>query len=114
MNMSEKREYLRFRISLDVDLVGSGPSEPLSATVENFSRQGIGIILKNGRQPKGPEVDLNLHLESQESPIPAKGRITWMESRSGKNHMGVEIQKIDREAKSDILEMAYQKWKAQI
>ena len=114
MRMIGKREYLRFKISLDVDLASEGEDELLKATTENFSRDGIGIVLSNGRRPKNSNVDLGLYLESQETPVLARGRITWMESRNGKNHLGIKLQGIDREAKSDILEMAYQEWKAKI
>ncbi|MDP8265423.1 MAG: PilZ domain-containing protein [Candidatus Aceula meridiana] len=114
MDSSEKRRYLRFRIFMDVDVIGFEAKNSLKGTLENISRQGIGIILKKGKKPKGTEVDLNLHLDSQKKPVSARGRITWIEEESNKNRLGVEIKRIDKEVQDDILDIAYQDWKAQI
>jgi hypothetical protein len=111
--MSEdKRKYLRFNCTLPAEIINLEPGQDLfkGAKIDDFSREGIKIILNFDVHPDA-EVDLNFRLPDSENSVPVKAKVIWSRSRESHIELGLRIEKMDAEAKSDLFDYLYSQWR---
>jgi len=109
--ISERRRFKRFDVSLDVAFKASkNASGYISGVTKNFSRSGlcfespdVGLTLKD-------LMELEVKLPHNDSFVPVAGNVAWKEQLKDKCLIGIEFTEINKEAKSQILDYAYDRW----
>ena len=80
--------------------------------VNNFSKEGIGILSKESLE-KGKDLELELSIPGDNVPVVLQGEIAWasdpMTSRS-QYKSGLKFKKVANKDRGRILEYIYQKW----
>lgn len=108
---SDRRKFMRFDISLDVAVKTSKESgEHLAGTTKNFSRSGLCFEAEPLGLSLNDEMELELKLPGQNALIPVAGNVAWKEQSAQKCWIGIEFSDINKEAKSQILDYAYDRW----
>jgi hypothetical protein len=110
--MSEKRKYMRFKLSLKGKLALEGGMQ-LSPQIQmvDFSRDGLRITFPQTSFLKSNMIKLEFYLPNRELPIVIEGKTRWMRSDGPNWDMGMRMEKIDAAEKNEILDYAYRVWK---
>ncbi|MBU4254979.1 MAG: PilZ domain-containing protein [Acidobacteria bacterium] len=111
--MSEdKRKYLRFDCTLPAEIINLEPGQELfkGAKIDDFSREGIKIILEFDVHPD-TELDLNFRLPDSEKNVPVKAKVIWSRAKDSHIELGLRIEKMDADAKSDLFDYLYSQWR---
>ena len=111
--MVERRKYMRFEVSVDVEYMvpGNGiPIEGISIT-KNLSREGMQLVL-NKRLVPGEELEFKLRIPGDAAPIYAKGVVVWIDTTQAKDEprAGVKFIQIGPFDRNRILEHIYKEW----
>jgi hypothetical protein len=110
----EKRKYLRFEVIVPVELVeiDGFSGEEAQAVLDNISREGMRLIL-DMENPIGLGTELNFKINSAEQckSCIITGEVVWSKSTGDKMEIGLKIKAIERGAKAELLDMAYNRWK---
>lgn len=108
---SDRRKYIRFEVPLDVIFRPADSESAYSVGItKNFSRHGCCI------ETKSLDLELNANLRLmvkhplKDIFVAATGDMVWKQHVNGKWLAGVNIVKMDKEAKSEILDYAYDIW----
>ena len=83
-----------------------------SLKVNNFSREGVGILSGNLFK-KGEDVKVELLVPGDNIPVFFSGEVSWMKksnSESAKYRGGLRFKKIDDSDRGKILEYIYRKY----
>ena len=108
---AERRRYIRFDIPLDVTFRPAEDGTPYSSgTIKNFSRDGCCIESESLNMPLKENLELRVKHPKKDAFIAAKGDIVWKQHVDGTWLAGVRILDMDKEAKSEILDLAYNIW----
>jgi len=108
---AERRRYIRFDIPLDVTFRPAEDRVPYSSgTIKNFSRDGCCIESENLNMLLNENLELQVRHPKKDIFIAAKGDIVWKQHVNGTWLAGVRILDMDKEAKSEILDLAYDIW----
>ncbi|MFH1552952.1 MAG: PilZ domain-containing protein [Candidatus Omnitrophota bacterium] len=108
--MSERRRYMRFNIFLEAVCRTGDVLKRL--TVNNFSKEGIGI-LSGESFDEGENVEIEVLVPGDNVPVLLKGEIAWAgepTSDSMQRRGGIRFKKIDNNDRGRILEHIYQEW----
>jgi len=110
--MDGKRKFLRFDVPLSMEVKLTPQSQDyIVGVVNNFSRQGLGFVVQNSSvQPRG-SVDLKLRVPSNNETTHAMGDVVWTKPQEDKMHVGIKLTSMDKAAKWEILEYAYNQWR---
>ena len=111
--MSEdKRKYLRFECTLPAEIINLEPGQDLfkGAKIDDFSREGIRIVLDFDVHHDS-ELDLNFRLPDSEECVPVKAKVIWSRSKDSHIELGLRIEEMDTEAKSDLFDYLYSQWR---
>jgi c-di-GMP-binding flagellar brake protein YcgR len=108
----ERRKFIRFEIPLDVIFKPSDNSATYSSGItKNFSRSGCCIESGSTDLSLTDNMDLQVKHPSKDFFVPASGTIVWKQQLGDdKWLLGLDILDIDKEAKSEILDFAYDIW----
>lgn len=102
---------MRFDISLDVAVKTSKESgEHLAGITKNFSRSGLCFEAEPLEFSLNEQMELELKLPGQNALIPVAGNVAWKEQSAKKCWVGIEFSDINKEAKCQILDYAYDRW----
>jgi c-di-GMP-binding flagellar brake protein YcgR len=109
--LSERRKFKRFDVSLEVAFKAvKNADEYFSGVTKNFSRSGLCFeSLAVGFAMNAP-MELELKLPYNDSYIPVSGNVAWKEQFEDKCLIGIEFSEINKDAKSQILDYAYNLW----
>ncbi len=108
---SERRKFMRFDVSLEVAFKASkNAGEDISGITKNFSRSGLCFESPAVGLAKKASMELELKLPYNDSFIPVSGNVAWKEQYEDKCLIGIEFTEINKEAKSQILDYAYDRW----
>jgi c-di-GMP-binding flagellar brake protein YcgR len=108
---NERRKFKRFDVSLDVAFkISNGSDEYFTGVTMNVSRSGLcfesgmfGLALQE-------LVDLKLKLPDTDRFISVSGDVAWKKQGEDKCWVGIAFREINKEAKSQILDYAYDRW----
>jgi c-di-GMP-binding flagellar brake protein YcgR len=108
----ERRKFIRFEIPLDVIFKPSDNSSSYSSGItKNFSRSGCCIESGSTDLSLSDNMDLQVKHPCKDFFVPASGNIVWKQQLGDdKWLLGLDILDMDKEAKSEILDSAYDIW----
>lgn len=108
----ERRKFIRFEIPLDVIFKPSDNSASYSSGItKNFSRCGCCIESGNTDLSLSDSMELQVKHPCKDLLVPASGSIVWKQQLGDdKWLLGLDIINMDKEAKSEILDFAYDIW----
>ena len=108
---SERRKFKRFNIPLNVEFKsGRETREYSSGTIINFSRDGFCFESEDVDLKLEGSIELKVKHPYKDIFIPVTGDIVWNEHLETKYLAGIKVAEMDKEAKSEILEYAYDIW----
>ena len=109
--LDERRNFKRFDIPLNVEFKISNSLEKyLTGITVNFSRSGL-CLESNATAPDISEVtELKIKLPEKETYLTAVCDVAWQKRVDDKFMMGVKLMAMDKEAKNEILQYAYDLW----
>ncbi|RKY40623.1 MAG: hypothetical protein DRP85_08225 [Candidatus Makaraimicrobium thalassicum] len=106
--MDERRKHERFNLVMDA--LCPKDEAHKRVRVRNFSREGLGII-SEGPIPEGVDVELELMIPGESTPVIAAGRIAWImnEKADGEKQykMGVKLRDSEH---GGIFSCIYKRW----
>ena len=112
--MKERRKFMRFGVSLDLNYKVPHRAIEGLAQSRDISREGIGCYIGE-RLPVGVMVRLEINIPSEIIPIFARGEVVWFkESDADKEanfNSGIKIIKMDSSDKARLLEYGYNQWR---
>ena len=113
--LDEKRSFKRFDIPLDVEFKISNSSDKfLTGKTINFSRTGL-CLESNAIAPNIKDVtEIKIKLPEKETYTTAVCDVAWQKRVDDKFLMGIKLMAMDKEAKNEILQYAYDQWLIQM
>jgi hypothetical protein len=108
---NERRDFNRFDVSLDVSfkpLKGSG--KYFTGVTKNFSRKGLCFESQSFGLELNSPMELKVKLPDQDTFVPVMGKVAWKKHVADKYWVGIEVEEINMEAKTLILNHAYDIW----
>ena len=109
--VSERRRFKRFDVSLDVTFETSmQPGEYIAGVTKNFSRSGLCFESRSFAEALESPMALKLKLPEQDSFVSVLGDVVWKEELRDKCWIGIQLREINKEAKRQILDHAYDLW----
>jgi c-di-GMP-binding flagellar brake protein YcgR len=111
--MSEKRKFMRFDVSIEVEYMvpGNGvPVEGISVT-RNLSREGMQISVSSKLVP-GTELEIKLRIPEDAAPVYTKGDLVWVEKAEVRteSNAGVKFTQMSPFDRNRILDHVYKEW----
>ncbi len=108
----DKRKFTRFDIPLDVEFKPSiGADSHFKGMTVNFSRAGLCFKAKELDYNLNDLMELKVKIPEKDDYISITGNLIWIEKfDDSKCLAGITFRKIDSEAKSLILDHAYDTW----
>lgn len=108
----ERRKFIRFEIPLDVIFKPSDNSASYSSGItKNFSRSGCCIESGSAHLSLSDNLELKVKHPSKDVFVTASGNIVWKQQLGDdKWLLGLDILDMDKAAKSEILDFAYDIW----
>lgn len=109
--VSERRKFMRFDVSLEVAVKASeNAGDYFRGVTMNFSRSGLCFESPPVTFALKAPMELELKLPDNDTFIPVSGNIAWQEQFEDKCLIGLEFTEINKEAKIQILDYAYDRW----
>lgn len=108
----DRRKFMRFDIPLDVQFKPSIDTGSLSkGTTVNFSRSGLCFEANSLDYKLNDLMKIKIKLPKKDDYISVTGDIAWKEELGDSRFLaGIIFKEIDSEAKSHILDHAYNAW----
>jgi c-di-GMP-binding flagellar brake protein YcgR len=109
--MQERRKFLRYDIPLQIKFKTSKSEKRYSAGLtRNFSRQGLCFISEDIIPYSKCIFELSIKHPQENRHISVVGDVVWTKQVKPKCLVGIKLIEMDKEAKLDILDYAYDKW----
>ena len=86
--MDDRRQHLRVAVALRCDYLSRGDLQ--KDLVTDISPGGL-FVRTSKPLPIGTDVDLEVHISDEETPLHVRGRVVWLRSARGP-HEGMGIQ----------------------
>jgi hypothetical protein len=107
----ERRKFIRFEVPLDVTFKHADSAHYSSGITKNFSRYGCCIESVRTDLLLNDNLELQVKHPHKDILVPVSGIIVWKQQLSDdKCLLGVDILDMNKEAKSEILDFAYDIW----
>lgn len=107
----ERRKFKRFNVSLGVEFKTSEESDQYVVGItKNFSRSGLCIESQAFDHTPRAAMELKVKLPHQDKYVSILGEIAWSDSVDNRCWLGINLTEMDKEAKSLILDHAYNLW----
>ena len=104
--MAERRKYMRFQTSMDVEYKTLTLNPIFGKTLaKDLSREGIRVGLKQN-VPVGTTLEICLNVPGDNLPVFATGKVAWADGLD----VGVKLMKINQQDRAKILEYVYREW----
>ena len=109
--LKERRRFKRFDVSLDVAFKTPEESgEYLTGVTKNFSRSGFCFESQSfGTSLKSP-LEVKVKLPGEDTYVLVLGDVAWNEQSEEKCWIGIELREMNKVAKRQILDYAYDQW----
>ena len=112
LGFDERRRFMRFSITLqaviEVEVNGKDPSQ---AKILEFSREGLRLFIPKDNLFDKQSLKLKVYLPHRVLPVLLGGFVKWMKQKDDGWELGVKIEHVNTEEKSEILDYAYKLWK---
>lgn len=111
--MSEKRKFMRFEVSVEIEYMVPGNGAPIEgiSVTRNLSREGLQLTLNSKLLP-GMELEIKLKIPGDAVPIYAKGDLVWIDKAEERteSNAGIKFTQITPFDKNRILDHVYKEW----
>lgn len=109
--LPNRRNYFRFDvpIKLTMETTKNGGSI-LTGTTKNLSRSGLCFETDNTDIQPDDRVELNIKIPESDASYPLLADVMWKQQVNNRCLTGVKIVSMDNEAKSEVLDYAYDMW----
>jgi c-di-GMP-binding flagellar brake protein YcgR len=109
--LEERRSFKRFDIPLDIEFkISNSSREYVMGRTVNFSRTGL-CLESNAIVPDVNDVtELKIKLPEKDIYTTAVCDVAWQKRVDDKFLMGIKLMAMDKEAKNEILQYAYDLW----
>ena len=109
--ISERRKFKRFDVSLDVAFkTANGSQAYFTGMTKNISRSGLCFESRTFAPALEECMELKVKLPGLDTYAFITGTIAWKEQLKDACWVGIEFRDIDKAAKVQILEYAYDLW----
>ena len=107
----DRRRFIRYDIPLDVEFkLHNDTSEYASGVTTNFSRSGFCFETSHNTAHLNEAFDLKIRVPVSDKLTSAVGDIVWKQNLESSFLYGVKLMAMETDAKSMILENAYNIW----
>ncbi len=106
--MEEKRKFLRFPISLDIEVDEEG--KVYSGKAKDVSRSGMRCFFEEFDYSPQTMVNFKIQRPYKDIFVPFKGEVIWKRKAHLGWEIGIRIKEIPLSLKSEILELGYRIW----
>jgi c-di-GMP-binding flagellar brake protein YcgR len=111
--MSEKRKFMRFDVSVEVEYMVPGNSAPIEgiSVTRNLSREGMQLTINTKLVP-GTELEIKLRIPEDSAPVYAKGDVVWINKAEEKSETdaGIKFTQMSPFDRNRILDHVYKEW----
>ena len=109
--VDDRRKFIRYDIPLEVEFKTiDSVSDYFLGITNNFSRSGLCFISNSKASQLRDAIDLRIKLPDSNRNISVLGDIVWKNEMEDKGMYGIKLMAMEAEAKSIILENAYNRW----
>ena len=109
--LPNRRSYFRFDVPVTVTMANSKNGKTsLTGTTKNLSRSGLCFETDNTNFQPNDRIELNIELPDNDSSYPLLVDVMWKRQVNNRCLAGVKIVSMDSEAKSEVLDYAYDMW----
>jgi hypothetical protein len=109
--INDRRKFKRFDVSLGVEFKTSKESDRyLVGITKNFSRNGLCFESEAIDLSSKEPLELKVELPHQDTYVSVSGKVAWKEQFEDRCWIGIELRDMNKEAKSQILDYAYDQW----
>jgi len=109
--LPNRRSYFRFDVPVTVTMANSKNGKTsLTGTTKNLSRSGLCFETDNTNFQPHDRIELNIELPDNDSSYPLLVDVMWKRQVNNRCLAGVKIVSMDSEAKSEVLDYAYDMW----
>ncbi len=106
----EKRKFLRFECLIPVEISMPGRTHMLErAAIHDFSTEGLKLAINFDLKP-GTPMEININLPEKNLLATVSAEIAWARSTEDKMEVGLKIKKMDKKAKSELLNYLFPQW----
>ena len=108
--LPNRRSYFRFDVPITVTMDNTKHGGPcFTGTTKNLSRSGLCFETDNTDIQANDRIELNIEIPDSAS-YPLLGDVMWKQQLNDRVLTGVKIISMDSEAKSEVLDYAYDMW----
>ncbi|UCH81945.1 MAG: PilZ domain-containing protein [Nitrospiraceae bacterium] len=108
--LPNRRSYFRFDVPLRVTLDNlQNGGQSLTGTTKNLSRNGLCFETDSNDLMPNDRIELAIEIPDSES-YPLLADVMWKQQVDNRCLTGVKIVSMDSEAKSEVLDYAYDMW----
>ena len=109
--LPNRRNYFRFdvpmKVTMDNEKIGKAS---LTGTTKNLSRSGLCFETDNTDIQPNDRIELNIEIPDNKASYPLLVDVMWKQQVNDRYLTGVKIVSMDSEAKSEVLDYAYDMW----
>lgn len=109
----ENREYVRFSCLLPGEARLKSKAVK-RATIKDFSREGLRLVLHDYRIHPGSSMEVRLDIPGRNDPAYVSGKIMWSQCCDNDREIGIKINFIDNISKCEILDYVYNTWRTRV
>ena len=109
--LPNRRNYFRFDVPIKVTMENTkNGGTILTGTTINLSRSGLCFETDNTDFQPDDRIELNIEIPDSDASYPLLADVMWKQQVNDKCLTGVKIVSMDNEAKSEVLDYAYDMW----
>jgi len=109
--LPNRRNYFRFDVPITVTMANTkNGATSLTGTTKNLSRSGLCFETDNTDIQPNDRIELNIEIPANEASYPLLADVMWKQQVNDRCLTGVKIVSMDNEAKSEVLDYAYDMW----
>ena len=109
--LPNRRSYFRFDVPVTVTMANLKNGETsYTGTTKNLSRSGLCFETDNTNFQPNDRIELHIELPDNDSSYPLLVDVMWKRQVNDRYLTGVKIVSMDSEAKSEVLDYAYDMW----
>ena len=109
--LPNRRSYFRFDVPVTVTMANSQNGETgLTGTTKNLSRSGLCFETDNANFQPNDRIELHIEIPDNDSSYPLLADVMRKQQVNDRYLTGVKIVSMDSEAKSEVLDYAYDMW----
>lgn len=107
----DRRKFMRFSVSLPVEIVCGNNHETKLGLIKDFSRFGFRLVYDSCDFQPNSLISFRIKNPLSQRYINASGEVIWKNFLGEKWEAGIYIKELAPEQKTEILEFGFNQWK---